>query len=158
MKEIQAKNQMNNRDDCSVFGKHVANKIRKMSNPRTQAAAQCNALFDAEMGKFHQPPRMYGQPHYNTVHTQYNDNFRKSSINPYDDPVPSTSAGCSSWQTTQQSQYSSLVRTSLSNIPSDDSDFTDDGTEDIDKILHSLYFIIQFVSKFYCTMVIKTYF
>lgn len=65
MKAVQAKNQMNNRDDCSVFGENVENKIRKLSNPRTQAAVQhviCIALFDAEMGKFNQHPRMYGQP------------------------------------------------------------------------------------------------
>lgn len=62
MGDIQAKaNEKTTRDDCSVFGEHVANKIRKLSNPLVQATVQhliCNTLFDAEMGKFDQPPRM----------------------------------------------------------------------------------------------------
>jgi hypothetical protein len=41
MKDIQAKaNRKQDRDECSVFGEHVANKIRKITNPRAQAMVQ----------------------------------------------------------------------------------------------------------------------
>lgn len=121
MKEIQTqKRQKPLRDDCSVFGEHVGNKLRKLTNPKVQATVQhiiCNTLFDAEMGKFDQPQRMYGQPQHSQSHSTY-DNL-------------------SHWQMTQQLPSPSLSNTN-SNTPSDaDSNYNEENTEDIDRILHS---------------------
>ncbi|KAG8316018.1 hypothetical protein J6590_060112 [Homalodisca vitripennis] len=137
MREIQAKATHNTiRDDCSVFGEHVANKIRKLSNPRAQAMVQhliCNTLFDAEMGKF-DSPRMYGQPHCQQYPLQHDaDRFRRST-GTYEKPA-STSTGRPCRQINQlASPTSPLVSHSPSEAESNNSEVT---SEDIDRILHS---------------------
>lgn len=122
MREIQAKSSQN-RDDYSVFGEHVANKIRKLSNPRTQATVQhliCNMLFDAEMGRLDQPPRIYEQPHYppHQPSTMYGQPFTSGRTVMSQSPSPSTST--------------------VSHSPSDfESNYATDESEDIDRLLRS---------------------
>lgn len=122
MREIQAKSSQN-RDDYSVFGEHVANKIRKLSNPRTQTTVKhliCNMLFDAEMGRLDKPPRIYEQPHYppHQPSTMYGQ--------------PSTSGR------TVMSQSPSPFSSTVSHSPSDfESNYATDESEDIDRLLRS---------------------
>jgi hypothetical protein len=92
------------------------------------------------MGKFDQPPILYGQHRFPQYSAQY-DSFRPhsaspssaspSSASPYDRP-PSSSGQNARWQMSQLSP-------AMSSTASDTgSNFTEEGTEEMDRILQSL--------------------
>lgn len=106
LKNVSAKSLQDNDDECGVYGKHVANKLRNY-NKRTRAIVQYhfnNIMFQADLGQFDTPAQVSITP------------FNSSSTTPIPSPSPQSTVETTSVSCDPPRSYSSQSPYSIIDI------------------------------------------